>query len=53
MKSLTARNCYTLIDKNRYEYDDMCIKLDTFYINDRISKIEYDILMQMMNDKKQ
>lgn len=52
MKSITAKNCYTLIDRNRYEYDDMMVKLDTFLINDRISSDEYNILVSMMNDKK-
>lgn len=50
--SITAKNCETLIKKDRYEYDDMMKKLDVFLLKDRISLEEYNILVQMMDDKK-
>lgn len=51
--NLTAKNCKTLIDNNRYIYDDMANKLDAFLIKDRINLEEYNILMKLLQDKKE
>lgn len=49
---LTYLNCKKLIDADRYEYNDMMEKLDTFYLGDRITKEQYDELKTKMDNKK-
>lgn len=52
MTTITAKNCYILIERDRYKYDDMMQKLDVFLLNDRITLEEYDILVKFMNEKE-
>ena len=48
---MTYKNCKKLIEAGRYEYDDMKEKLDVFLLGDRITKAQYEELVQMMDDK--
>lgn len=50
---MTYKNCKKLIEAGRYEYDDMVNKLDIFLIGDRITQVQYEELVQMMNDRKE
>lgn len=45
---MTYRNCKFLIEKGDYVYDDMCNKLDVFLLRNRITKDQYNELMNMM-----
>ena len=49
---MTYKNCKKLIEAGRYEYDDMMNKLDTFYLGNRITKEQYDELVELINSKK-
>ncbi len=46
---MTYRNCKRLIEIGRYEREDMLNKLDVFLLNDRISQLEYEELVGMIN----
>lgn len=46
---MTYRNCKKLIEIGRYEKEDMLNKLDIFLLNDRISQLEYEELVNMIN----
>ena len=52
MSNLTYKNCKLLINKNRYEYDDMLEKLDVFLLGDRIDREQYEELVALMDSKK-
>lgn len=45
----TYEMCKTLIEKGRYEKEDMTQKLDIFLLGDRVTKEEYQELIAMMN----
>lgn len=49
---MTYKNCKLLIEKNRYEYEDMLLKLDVFLLNNRINVTEYKELVEIMDYKK-
>ncbi|MBB6716280.1 hypothetical protein [Clostridium gasigenes] len=49
---MTYRNCKKLINADRYEYEDMIIKLDVFLLNNRITTEEYKELAALMDSKK-
>lgn len=44
--------CKTLIQKNRYEKDDMTQKLDIFLLGNRITEEQYTELVGMMDSQK-
>lgn len=46
---MTYRNCKKLIEIGRYEKEYMLNKLDIFLLNDRISQLEYEELVGMIN----
>jgi hypothetical protein len=46
---MTYRNCKKLIEIGRYEKEDMLNRLDIFLLNDRISQLEYEELVGMIN----
>lgn len=46
--SITYKMCKTLIEKKRYEKDDMLEKLDVFLLANRITKEEYEELVGML-----
>ena len=48
---MTYRNCKKLIEMDRYEYNDMLQKLDTFLLADRITQEQYTELKGMMDAK--
>lgn len=48
---MTYKNCKTLIEKDRYEYDDMLAKLDVFLLADRITAEQYRELKELMDSK--
>ena len=45
---MTAKLCKLLIEKGRYDYDDMYAKLDLFLMLDRITEEEYVELTGML-----
>lgn len=45
---MTYQNCKRLILSGNYTYNDMCNKLDVFLLRDRITKDQYDELMNLM-----
>lgn len=47
----TYEMCKTLIQKNRYEKDDMTQKLDIFLLGNRITEEQYTELVGMMDSK--
>lgn len=50
--NLTYRLCKTLIEKGNYtSKDDMQIKLDVFFANNRINENEYEELTGILNEK--
>lgn len=46
--SITYKMCKTLIERKRYEKEDMLEKLDVFLLANRISKEEYEELVGML-----
>lgn len=48
MINYTYQNCKTLIENNRYEFNDMMNKLDLFLMLDRITNEQYIELTGMM-----
>lgn len=46
--SITYKMCKILIEKKRYEKDDMLEKLDVFLLANRITKEEYEELVGML-----
>lgn len=48
---MTYINCKTLIEVGRYEKNDMLNKLDVFLLNDRITQMEYEELIDLINKK--
>lgn len=48
---MTYKLCKKLILVGRYEIEDMTFKLDVFLLNDRITDIEYNELIELMNAK--
>ena len=46
--SVTYKMCKTLIERKRYEKEDMLEKLDVFLLANRISKEEYEELVGML-----
>ena len=52
MSNLTYKNCKLLIDKNRYEYQDMLEKLDVFLLGNRIDRDQYIELTNLIESKK-
>lgn len=45
----TYEICKTLIEKGKYEINDMTQKLDIFLLGDRVTQEEYQELIAMMN----
>lgn len=45
---MTYNLCKRLIENGRYEKEDMIFKLDVFLLNDRITQVEYEELLQLM-----
>ena len=45
---MTYNLCKRLIENGRYEKVDMTFKLDVFLLNDRITQVEYEELLQLM-----
>lgn len=43
--------CKTLIEKGRYEKEDMLSKLDLFLLGNRITEEQYSELVGMMDSK--
>lgn len=48
MNNITYRNCKTLIEANRYVYEDMYAKLDLFLLVGRITSDQYVELTGML-----
>ena len=46
---MTYKMCKTLIEKKRYEKEDMLEKLDIFLIANRITKEEYEELTKIIS----
>lgn len=46
--SMTYKMCKTLIERKRYEKEDMLEKLDVFLLANRITKEEYEELAGML-----
>jgi len=46
---MTYKNCKKVIQSGNYQYEDMCNKLDVFLLRNRITKVQYDELMNMMS----
>ena len=46
---MTYRNCKKLIEAGRYEKEDMLNKLDVFLLGDRITRAQYEELVELMN----
>jgi len=50
--SLTYNLCKILIEKGSYvSKDDMQLKLDVFYANNRLSTEEYETLVGLLDEK--
>lgn len=47
----TYEMCKTLIEKGRYEKEDMLSKLDLFLLGNRITEEKYSELVGMMDSK--
>lgn len=47
----TYQMCKTLIQKGRYEKEDMLRKLDIFLLGGRITEDEYRELVSLMSDE--
>ena len=45
---MTYKMCKTLIERKRYEKEDMLEKLDVFLLANRITKEEYEELVGML-----
>lgn len=45
---MTYKNCKRIIESGNYEYDTMADMLDTFLMRKRITKEQYDELMELM-----
>ena len=50
---MTYKNCKKLIEKNKYEYNDMLEKLDVFLLVNRITTEQYYELVKMMESNNQ
>lgn len=48
----TYAMCKVLIEKNRYEKEDMLRKLDVFLLGNRITEVEYKELTDMINKEE-
>jgi hypothetical protein len=48
----TYEMCKILIQKGRYEKNDMLRKLDIFLLGDRITEEEYTELVELMNSQE-
>ena len=46
---MTYRNCKKLIEAGRYEKEDMLNKLDVFLLGDRITRMQYEELVELMD----
>ena len=46
---MTYKNCKKIILSVIYNYSDMCNKLDTFLLCERITKEQYTELMEIIN----
>lgn len=53
---MTYKICKRLIENTNYksqeEKDDMQVKLDVFLLNNRITKEEYEELINLLNEKE-
>ena len=47
---MTYRLCKQLIENGNYDKDDMLVKLDVFFLNNRISQEEYEELVGLLED---
>ena len=47
---MTYDLCKRLIENGNYEKEDMLMKLDVFLLNDRITQVQYEELVGMMNE---
>ena len=47
---MTYNVCKRLIQNGNYEKDDMMMKLDVFLLNNRITKAQYEELVDMMSE---
>lgn len=51
---MTYKRCKKCIERRLYESKaDMMDKLDTFLLGDRITKEQYDELVELLNQKEQ
>ena len=48
---MTYTVCKRLIQNGNYEKEDMLIKLDIFLLNDRITEVQYNELVGLMQNK--
>jgi len=48
---VTYTVCKRLIQNGNYEKEDMLIKLDIFLLNDRITEVQYNELVGLMQNK--
>lgn len=46
---MTYNICKRLIQNGNYEKEDMMMKLDVFLLNNRITKEQYDELVDLIN----
>ena len=49
---MTYKLCLTVINKGTYgTKDEMCVKLDVFLLNNRVTQKEYKELVNLLEDK--
>jgi hypothetical protein len=46
---MTYQICKRVIENGNYDKEDLLMKLDVFLLNDRLTQVEYEELVGMLN----
>lgn len=46
---MTHKLCKRIIENGNYDKEDLLMKLDVFLLNDRLTQVEYEELVGMLN----